>query len=101
MVGPIYRTFGHYSLRVDGDKSLRNSDQECKDRFHGAFTIEPRPLDLGGGFRSRLLEDGGEVGGGIFLPGEYPEADQEAAGEMAFSDAQTEGNDWMAYKRKA
>ncbi|MFC3279283.1 hypothetical protein ACFOHQ_22380 [Xanthomonas fragariae] len=31
------------------------------------YEIEPRPIDLGGGWRLRLLQDGEEVGGGVFL----------------------------------
>lgn len=30
------------------------------------YEVEPRPLDLGGGFRLRLFEGGEEVGGGVF-----------------------------------
>lgn len=30
------------------------------------YTIEPRPPELGGGVRLRLLEDGEEMGGGVF-----------------------------------
>jgi len=35
------------------------------------FKILPRPEDLGGGWRLYLLEDGQEVGGGIFPAEEY------------------------------
>ena len=31
-----------------------------------SYEINPRPLDLGGGWRLRLLEDEQEVGGGVF-----------------------------------
>jgi hypothetical protein len=31
-----------------------------------AYEILPRPVELGGGWRLRLLEDGVEVGGGVF-----------------------------------
>jgi len=60
------------------------------------YEIEPRPLDLGGGWRLRLIEDGEEVGGGIFPLCEYTEADRDEATKMAFTDAQMEGLDWMA-----
>lgn len=30
------------------------------------YEIDPRPAELGGGWRLRLLEDGQEVGGGVF-----------------------------------
>lgn len=63
------------------------------------YEIEPRPLDLGGGYRLRLLEDGEEVGGGVFPLDEYPEAEREEAGKLAFTDAQAEGTAWMASRR--
>lgn len=31
-----------------------------------AYEITPRPVELGGGWRLRMLEDGEEVGGGVF-----------------------------------
>ncbi|MET3109333.1 hypothetical protein AAKU58_004185 [Oxalobacteraceae bacterium GrIS 1.18] len=31
-----------------------------------SYEINPRPTELGGGWRLRLLEDGEEVGGGVF-----------------------------------
>jgi len=31
-----------------------------------SYDITPRPVELGGGWRLRLLEDGDEVGGGVF-----------------------------------
>lgn len=31
-----------------------------------SYEITPRPVELGGGWRLRLLEDGVEVGGGVF-----------------------------------
>jgi hypothetical protein len=63
------------------------------------YEIEPRPLDLGGGFRLRLLEDGEEVGGGVFPLAEYPESDREEAGKRAFTDAQDEAIRWMASRK--
>jgi hypothetical protein len=60
------------------------------------YEVEPRPLDLGGGFRLRLFEGGEEVGGGVFPLDEYPESEREEAEKMAFTDAQNEGLDWMA-----
>lgn len=32
-----------------------------------SYEINPRPIELGGGWRLRLIEDGEEVGGGVFL----------------------------------
>jgi hypothetical protein len=65
------------------------------------YEIEPRPLDLGGGVRLRLLEDDEEVGGGVFPLGEYPDLEPEVACEMALNDAQAEGDDWVDFKKKA
>jgi hypothetical protein len=31
-----------------------------------SYEINPRPAELGGGWRLRLIEDGEEVGGGVF-----------------------------------
>ncbi|MDI3260846.1 MAG: hypothetical protein QJR02_14260 [Sinobacteraceae bacterium] len=36
--------------------------------------IDPRPEELGGGWRLRLIEDGEEVGGGVYPPDEYDDA---------------------------
>lgn len=50
------------------------------------------PTFLAGcGFRLRLLEDGEGVGGGVYPLDEYPKAEREEAGKMAFTDAQEEG----------
>lgn len=40
--------------------------------------IDPRPADLGGGWRLRLLEDGEEVGWGVF-PASEDETSKAAA----------------------
>ncbi len=37
------------------------------------YAIDPRPPDLGGGWRLRLLQDGAEVGGGVFPPADDPD----------------------------
>ncbi|HCZ49109.1 MAG TPA: hypothetical protein DCZ11_08900 [Gammaproteobacteria bacterium] len=51
--------------------------------------VEPRPPELGGGWRLRLIEDGAEVGGGIFPPTtDDPEAMD------AYADALTAGYEW-------
>ena len=46
-----------------------------------SYQIDPRPLELGGGWRLRLIEDGEEVGGGVFPLSEYATGDnaEEAA----------------------
>jgi len=57
-----------------------------------SFEIDPRPAELGGGYRLRLLIDGQEEGGGVFPAN--PDADPE--GRMAHADALQEGEDWLA-----
>ncbi|CUA96994.1 YfbR-like 5'-deoxynucleotidase [Thiomonas bhubaneswarensis] len=51
------------------------------------YRIEPRSDELGGGWRLRLLENGEEIGGGIFPAGE---SDLEA-----YDDAQAEASAWL------
>lgn len=62
------------------------------------YDILPRPDHLGGGWVLRLLEDGEEVGGGVFpvswnivVAGMTP---AEALAD-AFADAEAEACDWL------
>jgi len=55
-----------------------------------SYEIVPRRPELGGGVRLRLLEDGVEVGGGVF-----PARDSEAAHDIAWCDAECEGGAWL------
>ncbi|ECV5707781.1 hypothetical protein F2K45_24445 [Salmonella enterica subsp. enterica] len=57
--------------------------------------IAPRPDSLGGGWRLRLLEDGVEVGGGVFPPEVTSETSMEAALQAAFEDAESEAHAWL------
>ena len=53
------------------------------------YKVTPRPPALGGGWRLQLLENGEEVGGGVF-PG--------AAGndkDDAYLEAMDEGEEWL------
>jgi hypothetical protein len=59
-----------------------------------SYEITPRPVELGGGWRLRLLEDGQEVGGGVFPPVDYIE-EQEIAVHEAFIEAEEVANDWL------
>lgn len=59
-----------------------------------AHTITPRPPELGGGWRLRLLEDGEEVGGGVFPPADL--ADPAEALQAAFDDAEAEAEAWLS-----
>ena len=42
------------------------------------YEIEPRRPELGGGWRLRVIEDGEEVGGGVFPASETEESKTEA-----------------------
>ncbi|MET3133582.1 hypothetical protein AAKU55_003872 [Oxalobacteraceae bacterium GrIS 1.11] len=59
-----------------------------------SYEITPRPVELGGGWRLRLLEDGVEVGGGVFPPVEGIEGAKEAL-QAAFDDAESEAYAWL------
>jgi hypothetical protein len=59
------------------------------------YEITPRPVDLGGGWRLRLLEDGVEVGGGVFPP----DGEGEDANQDAFYDAEDMAYDWLDSQR--
>ena len=59
--------------------------------------ITPRPANLGGGWRLRLLENGEEVGGGVFPLAEYATAENaEEAASYAYEDALAEASTWLA-----
>ena len=58
------------------------------------YTITPRSEAAGGGWNLRLLEDGEEVGGGVFPPVEGIEDPEEAA-QVAYDDAVGEALDWV------
>ena len=62
-----------------------------------SYQIDPRPLELGGGWRLRLIEDGEEVGGGVFPLWEYATEDNaEEAAKWAYEDALAEASAWLA-----
>ncbi|QJE00659.1 hypothetical protein HH212_12035 [Massilia forsythiae] len=54
-----------------------------------AYTITPRPARVGGGWRLQLIEDGQEVGGGV-----YPMT-EETTSEDAYQDAMDCGEEWL------
>lgn len=58
------------------------------------YRIEPRPPALGGGWRLALVEDGEEVGGGVFPLAEY--VGEPSPERAAHDDAQAEGEAWVA-----
>lgn len=53
--------------------------------MHHSFEISERPASVGGGWRMQLLEDGEEVGGGVFPPG-----------DDAYCDAYQEASEWLS-----
>jgi hypothetical protein len=58
-----------------------------------SYEILPRPEELGSGWRLRLLEDGQEVGGGVFSPvSGFEPAD---ALRVAFLSAEDEAYAWL------
>lgn len=62
-----------------------------------SYQIDPRPADLGGGWRLRLLEGGEEVGGGVFPLSGYATAENaEEAARYAYEDALAEASAWLA-----
>jgi hypothetical protein len=65
-----------------------------------SYEITPRPVALGGGWRLRLLEDGQEVGGGVFPPVDGIDDPQEAL-QAAFDDAEGEALDWVNSRPQA
>lgn len=60
-----------------------------------SYEILPRPVELGSGWRLRLLEDGVEVGGGVFPPMTEDFDDPAEALQAAFLDAEGEAYDWL------
>jgi hypothetical protein len=79
----------------DGDPQLLAAAQEVVARSRAlvyTYEILPRPAELGGGWKLRLLERGEEVGGGVFPP-------ENATAEARFDahvDAMAVGEDWLA-----
>lgn len=59
-----------------------------------SYEINPRPVELGGGWRLRLLESGVEVGGGVFPPVANIENAKRAL-QAAFEDAEATASDWI------
>ena len=62
------------------------------------YTIEARDSALGGGWRLRLLEDGEEVGGGVFPLADYladADGDLVLALDLAHADASGVARDWL------
>ena len=60
-----------------------------------SYEITPRPVELGGGWRLRLLEDGVEVGGGVFPHEGTSETPMEDRLQAAYDDAESEAYAWL------
>ncbi len=58
------------------------------------YEIAPRGPELGGGWRLRLIEDGEEVGGGVF-----PASETEESKTDAYADAMDEAERWLASRQ--
>lgn len=65
-----------------------------------SYEILPRPVDLGGGWRLRLLEGDIEVGGGVFPPSEFADNEVDAL-QLAHIDAEEEAYAWLDSKNTA
>ena len=63
-----------------------------------SYEITPRPVELGGGWRLRLMEDDVEVGGGVFPPVKDDFEDEKDALQAAFDDAESEAYAWLDSK---
>lgn len=59
-----------------------------------SYEINPRPVELGGGWRLRLLDGDTEVGGGVFPPEKGFKTHQEAL-QAAFDDAEVVAYQWL------
>lgn len=63
------------------------------------YEIEPRLLDIGGGWHLRLLEDGIILSGGEYPLSAFAEAGHRADAEkLAFLTAEQEGVAWITLK---
>lgn len=60
-----------------------------------SYEINPRPAELGGGWRLRLLEGDQEVGGGVFPPDESVSDNPKEALQAAFEDAEATAYEWL------
>ena len=58
------------------------------------YEIQPRPLELGGGWRTRLFDGDVEVGGGVFPLAQYEAAKEPS--KAAYAEALDEATAWLA-----
>ena len=85
-------------FRYTDEQKARLKTQAEQEPF--SYEIMPRPANLGGGWRLRLLERGEEVGGGVFPLSEYVTAENaEKAANYAYEDALAEASAWLASRQ--
>jgi hypothetical protein len=77
--------------RPAGHLDWNNPEQPAATAF--AYEIKPRAADVGGGWALALLENGSEVGGGVFPVTEKTSADD------AHLDAMEQGEEWLASRQ--
>jgi len=78
---------------------IQNSENEMGVIYN--YEIEPRPSDLGGGWRLRFFENDLEVGGGVFPPIEdIEEGNTDLATQKAYDDALSEASIWLATREQ-
>lgn len=65
-----------------------------------SYEILPRPVELGGGWRLRLLEGDVEVGGGVFPPSDLTDNAADAL-QLAYFDAEDEAYAWLDSREDA
>jgi hypothetical protein len=64
--GELNRKRAHLVAELAAGYRLPPNEDEEVNMDCYSYTVEPRPDHLGGGWRLRLIEDGQEVGGGVF-----------------------------------
>lgn len=66
-----------------------------------SYQIDPRTVDLGGGYRLRLIEGCEEMGGGVFPLAAYADEhdDTEQQDIAAYADAYSEGEAWLSSRQ--
>jgi len=70
--------------------------------MNNSYQIDPRPADLGGGYRLRLLNNDEEVGSGVFPLAEYASGNNaKDAASYAYDDALAEASAWLASREEA
>lgn len=81
------------------DQAVRLKSTPCKTmNIEYGYEIEARSAELGGGWRLRLLEDGEEMGGGVFPLAPYlSDADGNLflALDLAYMDAKQVAVEWL------